>query len=548
MNMTHTMRRLAIAALTAFGLLTAMGSTAAAEAPASIPFQGFLVDAEGEPVSGPTELTVSLYDTDMGGTPLYAETQSVMIDEGYFTAYVGDVEPIDLTLFRDHGTLFIGVQVGEGEELAPRAMVGSVPYAAYAAHAGSVAFDSVTGLPDGIGDGDDDTTYAAGEGLSLDGTTFAADTAVLQRRIADACAAGEAVSAIAADGTVTCEAVGSGNITAITAGAGLTGGGTSGDLDLAADTSVLQARVMGTCPSGEAMQSIGDDGTVSCAPLGTGDVTAIDAGSGLTGGGTSGDLTLAADTSVLQARVSGSCPSGEAMTAVAADGSVGCAAYGNGDVTSVSVGSGLTGGGTAGDLSLAADTSVLQARVSDACPSGEAVRSIAADGSVTCESVSGGSVTAGAGMAVSGDEVRVRNGGLIPAMHAWAPPFDMPFFPTTPTSTCGSTSMGGDTFGSTSSTGGEFVGTMFFNQSDNDTGLRSDFTRGRLQVTCRGSGKIEIVSSCFDVVASVDCSGGARPWTGMSEEFEVPMGANWDLRVTASAGSLEWANPRVMLY
>lgn len=61
------------------------------------------------------------------------------------------------------------------------------------------------------------------------------DATQVQRRVTGACAAGEAVRAINDTGTVTCESVAAagGDITGVTAGAGLTGGGTAGDVALA---------------------------------------------------------------------------------------------------------------------------------------------------------------------------------------------------------------------------------------------------------------------------------------------------------------------------
>lgn len=73
---------------------------------------------------------------------------------------------------------------------------------------------------------DQDTTYSAGTGLSLVDTTFAADTSILQSRVNGVCPSGSSIRVINADGSVACEIDDDSNTT-YSAGAGLELAGTT---------------------------------------------------------------------------------------------------------------------------------------------------------------------------------------------------------------------------------------------------------------------------------------------------------------------------------
>lgn len=248
-----------------FLMLILMAAPTSAQVTTAFTYQGNL-EQSGAPASGNFDFEVELYDSATDGSsftgPLAVD--DVTVDSGLFSTELD----FGMSVFGQQD-LWLELRVREGAEtgayttLSPRQKITPAPLALHAldVEAGVIgnaqlAADAVTGaeIDDGSVGADD------------------VDSDQLQLRVDDACAAGSAIRQINADGSVGCEidSDSGGDITAVTAGAGLDGGATRGEAQLSVDTATVQSRITDSCPGGAAITGVNADGSVACSAPTTG--------------------------------------------------------------------------------------------------------------------------------------------------------------------------------------------------------------------------------------------------------------------------------------
>jgi hypothetical protein len=385
--------------------------SASSVVPGIVRFSGTVKDAQGKALSGAAGMRFALYRDQQGGALLWEETQNVTLDaNGRYTVQLGSTLPngLPVEVFASGEARWLGVQPeGQGEQ--PRVLLMSVPYALKAADAETVgglpasafmlaappASSSSTGATSG--------TTAANTGSSAPPAVGGGGTANFISLWTSSANLGN--SALFQSGSGTTAKIG---INTTTPGAMLDvkGGGTiRGTLNLptqgtanatkgfnsqpitlvgsAFNSSTSKAvnqtfawqtqpvanntsspagaldllYSSGTSTLANTGLSIASNGTLTFAAgqtfPGTGTITGITPGTDLTGGGTSGNVTLNLDTT----RVVTGVLAGTDLTGGGTSGTVTLGLDTTKVVTGVTAGTGLTGGGTGGVPTLSIDTS-----------------------------------------------------------------------------------------------------------------------------------------------------------------------------------------------
>jgi len=89
-------------------------------------YQAHITDKQNTAISGNVSIKFSIYTALSGGTALWSETKIVQATNGNISTVLGDTNP--LTLDFNEGSYYLGIKIADDSEMSPRKSIGSAPF------------------------------------------------------------------------------------------------------------------------------------------------------------------------------------------------------------------------------------------------------------------------------------------------------------------------------------------------------------------------------------------------------------------------------------
>jgi len=214
-------------------LVIFVASATQAQVPPTITYQGRLLDNTGTPISGDYDISFRIVSTKTGSDVVVWEsgTQSIPIAGGVFTYELGSAVLLPDDIFAGDTTCTLGIKIDTDPEIAPRTKLNSVAFAFHSLRSDTAGY--ATSVADNSVNGDKISSASIAAPHIINGAITSAKIQDQTILLSDIAQNGATIGQVISWNGSTWELVDNeGDISSVSAGSGLTGGGTSGDVSL----------------------------------------------------------------------------------------------------------------------------------------------------------------------------------------------------------------------------------------------------------------------------------------------------------------------------